>query len=99
MGDSTRDLRTLTGVNLTKLSDDCPPGDALAPYQAGIRQWATEYLVAPHADLGRAGHAALTDQLTGRVDDPGTGRSASGGAWDGAHGFDSSGQLGLHRPT
>jgi len=55
MEHSTGDLRTPTGVNLTKLSDDCPPGDALAPYQARIRQWATEYLVAPHADLGRAG--------------------------------------------
>ena len=55
MGDSAQVMRTLTGVNLTKLADDCPPGDALAPYQARIRQWATEYLVAPHADLGRAG--------------------------------------------
>jgi hypothetical protein len=55
MQDSTGDTRTLAGVNLTKLSDDCLPGDALAPYQGRIRQWATEYLVAPHADLGRTG--------------------------------------------
>ena len=27
MDDSTGDMRTLTGVNLTKLSDGCPPGD------------------------------------------------------------------------
>jgi hypothetical protein len=53
--DSADDVQTLAGVNLTRLADDCLPGDPLAPYQARIRQWATEYLVAPHADLGRTG--------------------------------------------
>jgi hypothetical protein len=54
MADSA-DTRTLAGVNLSPLSDDCPSDDPLAPYQARVRQWATEYLVAPHADLGRPG--------------------------------------------
>lgn len=55
MEDFTDGVLTVTGVNLTKLADDCAPGDALAPYQDRIRRWATEFLVAPHADLGRAG--------------------------------------------
>jgi len=55
MEDFGGDIQTHPGVNLTKLSDECPAADPLAPYQARIREWATEYLVAPHPDLGREG--------------------------------------------
>lgn len=43
------------GVSLTRLFDECQSTDPLAPYQSDIREWATEYLSAPHPDLGRAG--------------------------------------------
>jgi hypothetical protein len=46
---------TPTAINLTKLFDDCPSTDPLAWYQAEIREWATQYLSAPHPDLGRDG--------------------------------------------
>ncbi len=49
------EIQTNPGVNLTKLSEDCQPADPLAPYQARIRKWVSDYLVAPHPDLGRDG--------------------------------------------
>ena len=42
-------------ISLTKLFDECPPTDSLAPHQARIREWATTYLAAAHPDLGREG--------------------------------------------
>jgi hypothetical protein len=48
-------MRTPVAISLTKLSDECPSTDPLAPYQAGIREWATAYLTAPHPELGRQG--------------------------------------------
>ena len=48
-------VRTHTGISLTRLFDECPSTDPLAPYQAHIRKWATAYLTAPHPKLGRKG--------------------------------------------
>lgn len=48
-------IRTSSEISLTKLFDDCPVTNSLAPYQARIREWATTYLSAPHAELGREG--------------------------------------------
>jgi hypothetical protein len=42
-----------TGVNLTKLFDECPPTDPLASYQADIREWAITYLAVPHPNKQR----------------------------------------------
>ena len=42
-------------IQLTKLFDECPPTDPLAPYITRIRDWATAYLAAPHPELGREG--------------------------------------------
>jgi hypothetical protein len=48
-------IKTNTGITLTRLFDECDPADSLAPHHAGIREWATSYLVAPHPALGREG--------------------------------------------
>lgn len=55
VGEFDDDLRAYPEISLTKLFDECPPTDPLAPYQARIREWATTYLAAPHSELGREG--------------------------------------------
>jgi hypothetical protein len=55
MKESDDRIPTNTVIGLTKLFDECLPSDPLAPYQAGIREWATTYLAAPHPELGREG--------------------------------------------
>ena len=49
------DSRISAKVSLTKLFDECPSTDPLAPYQGFMREWATTYLTAPHTELGRKG--------------------------------------------
>ena len=55
MTEFNNNFRTRAEINLTKLFDDCPPADPLAPYQDRMREWATNYLAAPHPELGRDG--------------------------------------------
>jgi hypothetical protein len=55
MDECAEDIQTHTGVKLTKLSEQCQPDDPLAPYQERIRKWTSDFLVAPHPDLGRDG--------------------------------------------
>ena len=39
IGEFVGEVRTHTGMRLTKLFDECPSADPLAPYQARIREW------------------------------------------------------------
>jgi len=55
MEEFDKNIQTPVRIRLTKIFDDCPATDPLASYQAGIRDWVTTHLTAPHPQLGRAG--------------------------------------------